>query len=631
MTLALAPPDQGMNVRAGIPFQEIVSIMRQRRSQDSLLIRQMIDIRDRYNNDVVLPLPTVQDSPELEPPVPRLIAEAIDGTAMRAASPNPVITCPALSPAVALSVRKAETRRRRLYALWKESQVKVKLYRSYRHLVGYGTCAWVVMPDAAEKRAKIELRDPLTAYPELRTPNDIREPKNVGFVYGRSVDWITSHFPTAKQFFYNAAGKEWDTLWDVVEWVDEDEIVIGILGPRMPAYSPQDSRPYGYNGFELCRFANKAEIVPVVIPRRVTLDLVMGQMSSMIGTVDLHARFAALEVLAAEKHVFPDMVMLSEQNAQAQVVGGNWRDGRTGEINKIVNARAVNYLTTQPNPSIMQTRMALEQSIRETGGASAFFGGDNPGGLRTGRGLDVMGSFAIDPRVEEYQLLQQESLRVLNICALGVEKGYFGGVRQWCFTGLQGDSQLCEYQPDRDFETGENDVSYPIPGADISQVSVAISQLVGAGLMSKHTGRVKHPFIDDAELEEAQLAEEMIEQAVLAGFAQQTNGGQVPLTDAIRVLALLRKGTTLEVAINTAQHEAQARQATQAAPPETGQVASPQAQPGLSMPGMGVEQPQGTNASIPAPPVGLGNLHALIRNLNSQPIAPATGGPPGAP
>lgn len=628
VAVAAAP---GLNVRAGIPFGQIISIMRQRRSQDTLLISQMIDIRDRYNNDVILPLPTLKDSPELTPPVPRLIAQAIDGTAMRAASPNPTISCPAMNPASDLSKRRAETRRRRLYASWKENQVRIKLYRSYRHLVGYGTCAWIVLPTDETKTAKIEIRDPLTAYPELRDPSDIRAPKNVGFVYGRSIDWISEHFPRAKEFFYNAAGKEWDTLWDVVEWVDETEIVIGILGPRMPAYTPQDSRPYEYNGFELARYPNKAGMVPVVVPRRITLDLVMGQMSAMVSTVDLHARLTGLQVVAAERHVFPDLVAISDQNAQAQVNNGNWRDGRTGEINVVTGARGVQYLTTQPNPAIVQTIGQLEEAIRESGGASGMFGGMNPGSLRTGRALDTMGSFAIDPRVEEVQRIEEQALRVLNEAVLCVEKGYYPSARQFCFTGLQGDDEMVEFTPGRDFETAENDVAYPIPGADVSQISVAIAQLVGAGLLSKHTGRVKHPFIDDAELEESKIAQEQIETGVLAAVTQQAASGQVPLPDAVRVLELLRGGALIENAVMTAQKEAQARQATQAPAPGPTQVTAPEAQPGLAAPGQGAEQPQGTQSPIPVPAASLSNFHALVRNLNSVPVTQPTGGPPGAP
>ncbi|MDE2106176.1 MAG: hypothetical protein KGL39_53645, partial [Patescibacteria group bacterium] len=370
------------NVRAGISFDEVISLARQRRSQDSLLIRQMIDARDRYNGDVILPLPDVDGAPDMEPPTARLIAQAIDGSAMRAASPNPVITCPSLKPGRTQYENKAGVRRRALYAHWEDSQIRIKLYRSYRHLVGYGTCSWVVIPDDGERIARAELRDPLTAYPELRNQDDIREPRNVIFIYGRSIDWIIAHYPNTKGFFYNAANQNWDTLWDIVEYIDQDEIVIGILGPRMPAYSPQDSRPYGYNGFELCRFKNKAGMVPVVCPRRVTLDRIQGQMATMIGSVDLHARLTALELAAAEKHVFPDLVILSEANQLADNASGAWKDGRSGEVNILRNARGVEYLTNATPPFVPQMVSQLEDSIRESGGASGMFGGDNPNSLR---------------------------------------------------------------------------------------------------------------------------------------------------------------------------------------------------------------------------------------------------------
>lgn len=627
MTATLDIP-QDRNIRLGIGFDEIVSIMRQRRSQDSILITAMIDIRDRYNGAVILPVPDVQGAPDMEPPVPRLIALAIDGTAMRAASPSPTIVCPAMRSDKVKDVKNANTRRRMLYAKWHENQVKLKLYRSYRHLVGYGTNAFVVMPDEATKSAKLELRDPLTCYPELRAPDDVREPRNVGFIYGRSIDWICAHFEKARGFFFNAAAKNWDTLWDVVEWVDEDEVVIGIMGPRMPAYSPQDARPYGYNGFELARWRNKAGCVPAVVPRRVTLDLIQGQMSTMIGTVDLHARMTALEVLMAEKHVFPDMVIMSAENATAKVVSGAWRDGRTGEVNIVNDARGVQYLNASVSPFVPSVVGGLEESIRESGGASPMTGGSDFNGARTGRAIDEMGAFSVDPRVEEAQRIMSEALTVANGHLIEVEKGYFPQSHHWSFTGLQGDDQMVEYVPSKDLDSHLNVVAYPVPGADISQTSVAVSQLSGAGLISKHTARVKHPWIDDAELEEAQIAEEMFESALAAGAAQQLKGGQMPINDGARILELLRGGDKIEVAIQTAHNEAQKRQAQQAPPPGPGQATAPQTQPGLASPGMGAEQPPDlSNPAIPPSTQALANLHGIVRNLNSTPVAQPTGGP----
>ena len=627
-TPLLSAPPKGTttNIRPKIQMEQIVSIMRQRRSQDSILIRQMIEIRDRYNGDVVLPVPDVDGNPTLDIPTPRLIAMSIDGYATRAASTKPTIKTPYIDAASATSRNAAEIRRKVLYSKWWDSQMDIKLYRWYRQIAAYGTGALMVMPDNKEQKAKIELRDPLTTYPELRDPSDIRSPKNVGFIFGRSIDWITNHFPQSSDFFYNAANKEWDTLWDVVEWIDEFEVVIGVLGPRMPAYSPQDARPYGYGGFELARYENRAGMVPVVVPRRVTLDRVMGQMSTMVDTVDLHARMTALELLAAERHVFPDIVMMSEANQTARLVSGNWRDGRTGDVNIVDGARSVQYLTAGEPGFIPNVLEKLEDSIRQSGGASNLYGGDNPGGLRTGRALQQMGSFSIDPGIQEGQKIGEKALSVILAACVEVEKGYFPNKKHVSFTGLQGDDEVVTYQA-KDIDSSECSVTYPLPGADISQMSVAVSQLVGAGLVSEHTARVIHPMISDADQEEKKITIEKVQSAVLAGFGQQVSQGQVPLPDSVRVLELLRGGATIEAAINKSQLEAQKRQASHAEEAGEGEATAPGAQPGLAMPGMGAEQ-----APSPIPPVaaGLANLHGLTQALRQPPPPEALNGPANA-
>ena len=444
----------------------------------------------------------------------------------------------------------------------------------------------------------------------------------MGFIFGRSIDWIISHFPKSSDFFYNSANKEWDTLWDVVEWIDEDQIVIGVLGPRMPAYSPQDARPYGYGGFELTRYQNRAGMVPVVCPRRVTLDRVMGQMATMVDTVDLHARMTALELLAAERHVFPDIVMMSEANQTARLVSGNWRDGRTGDVNIVDGARGVQYLTAGEPTFIPQVLEKLEDSIRQSGGASDLYGGDNPGGLRTGRALQQMGSFSIDPGVQESQKIAEKSLSIILEACIEVEKAYFPTRKHVSFTGLLGDDEVVEYRP-KDVDSSICSVTYPLPGADISQMSVAVSQLVGSELASHHTAMTLHPMIPDADQEEKRINIEKAESAAMAAFGQQAAAGQIPISDVVRVVELLRGGKPIEQAVQIAQKEAQERQASQAPPPQDGQAASPGTQPGLSMPGMGVEQ----QPSIPPPPAGLQNLHGITQALRSAPPTPALNSP----
>lgn len=618
----------GVNYRDGIPFDQIVSVMRQRRSQDSILIRQMVDVRDRYNGDVVIPMPDVNDAPTIDPPTPRLITQAIDGTAMTAASSRPVIECPIANMASDLSKNRSETRRRFLYGSWFESQLEIKMYRSYRHLAGYGTCSWVVMPDAELERAVVELRDPLTSYPELRAPDDVRDPLNVGFIYGRSADWIARNYPQhAENFLASAVGKNWDTLWDMVEWIDEDEVVVGVLGPRMPAYSPQDSRPYGYGGFELARWKNRAGRVTAVCPRRVTLDRIMGQISAMIGTVDLFTRMSALQVTANEKFAFPDLVVMGrDPNTPPELVNGTWRDGRTGEVNLVNGASDVKYLQTGASPAMEQSLERLEQSIREVGGANPMMAGDNAG-MRTGRGLATLGSFSVDPRSQEIQIIQSYALTEVNRILIAVTKGYFGGKKISMFTGLSGASSQVDLVPNKDLDSDLNAVKYPIPGADINQMSVAVSQLVGSKLISRRGGMILHPLIEDPDEQIKLIAIQDMTDSISASAQQQMSTGTMPLIDAARTLELLEEGKGWAEALTTAHNEAQARQASQAPPPDpnAGQAASPAAMPGLSAPGTGVEgQPP---PAIPQSPPSLANFRQLTQQLKANPNPAALNSP----
>src|SRR5215472_3453201 len=155
-----------------LSFEEAAQVLLIRQRMDSMLKRHMIAVRDRYNGDWVIPLTEVEDEPNLEPPTPNLVADAIDSTAMRATSIHPGITVPAVNPASHASVDRAAKRRKAYYASWYRSKLPLKLRRSTRHLVGYGTNVLGVVPffapngEVSKDYAQIECRDPLTAYPD---------------------------------------------------------------------------------------------------------------------------------------------------------------------------------------------------------------------------------------------------------------------------------------------------------------------------------------------------------------------------------------------------------------------------------------------------------------------------------
>ena len=194
-------------------FEEIVGIIRQRQDHQSPLMDRMLEIKERYNGDYVIPLPSMEEEPILPPLTPALISENIDAVAQRAASVTPFIGCPAVDPTKESGRRSrqyADIRKRALAATWYQNRLKVKMRRAYRHLAGYATTALVVYPDYNLGMPKIEVRDPLGVYPDPKAAEDYDIPRNCGFVYGKSGDWLRANYSAAREEFGGPVGKEKD-------------------------------------------------------------------------------------------------------------------------------------------------------------------------------------------------------------------------------------------------------------------------------------------------------------------------------------------------------------------------------------------------------------------------------------
>jgi hypothetical protein len=575
-------------------------------------------VRDRYNGDVVISLPGVDGSPTTPLMSPHLIADMIETNALRAASTTPIITVPALKPWSESSRDKAQTRRRYLYATWDYSaMVEAIMPRMYRHLVGYGTAGLMVVPDFDRSRARIEIRDPLTAYPEHKSPEDPSSPRDVAFVYGRSPQWIMAKFPKSREFFVDRAERrhvsgDWmDSLWDVVEWVDEDQVTMGVLGPRAHDEWLHEIEPPA-DGCHLDTWDNRAGMVPCAIPRRVTMDRIDSQVSKFIGTVDFLGKLTSLDVLATEKAIYPDMVVIDDQGTpQLFNASGRWNDGRTGDAN-LVKAKAVQLLQSSPGPMTQPILDRIERNVRMSGGMPGMIQGENTNSLRTGNALDTMHSLSVDPRITELQHLGQRALKTINEAVVELTKGYWPNKKQVFFSGWPGDLGHVEYTPAEDFEDHENAVNYSLPGTDVNELTVAVGQAIGTGLMSKKTGRYVHPLIGDPDAEEDNVTHEMIEEAAMTAFIQQAQTGQLPLIDLANIAEEAIKAGSWITAIQAADKKARERQAETPTAPT-----APEAQPGLSMPGMGTEA--AGEPSIPGASGAQMDLGTLLRNLNTSP------------
>jgi hypothetical protein len=610
-----------------ITIEEIQSRMIMRREQDSVLIQAMIANRDRYNAEIVTLVPDQSDVPATTQPGPNFFIEGVDGIARLANQDLPKIICPTLDPGEPKSALAAAVRQAAMYGAWHESQIQMKLGRAFRHYGGYGTFAMVVMPDDERQVASIEIRDPLTAYPELRAPDDIRSPRNVGFMYARSAEWIKAHYPGKADAYLTTGNlnKGWETLWDVVEWIDEDVIVIGLLGPRFPAFGYYDSRPIGYTAVELDRFPNKAGMVPVVVPRRVTLDKIMGQMTNMINYSDIYGRLLTLQLSATEKSIYPDMVLESRTGGTPQLVGGVWKDGRTGDVNTLIDG-TVQVIGKEAGPGTVPMLQLIDQHIRGSGGASALMGG-NAGGMRTGAGVDALGDYGPNPMAAEAQMAMAYALTEINKATVAVQKGYYPKKKFLVALGVPGSSKAVSYSPAKDLDSDMNVVVYPHPGIDQNRYAVVVSQLNATKMISRRTARKMNPLVGDEEEEEQFTSEEEINDAILGSVAQLITSGQMPISVGARIAEKIGEGIAPAKAVLEAQAEAATAAPAPGSPggpepvgPPGSPTAGQQIPPGMAamLAASGAGPTAAPGQGIPAAPPGLMNLRHVLQGENEN-------------
>jgi hypothetical protein len=193
------------------------------------------------------------------------------------------------------------------------------------------------------------------------------------------------------------------------------------------------------------------------------------------------------------------------------------------------------------------------------------------------------------------------------------------GVQHPSLSSCQDAVGKIDYVPNKIWETDFHYVNYPSSGADVNGLIVGLGQRLGTGLMSKESAREADPLITDPELEKDRITAESVEAALLSSIQAQAadpNGPYQPDDLAFLTKLTIEENVPLHEAVRRTNERAQKRQATPVAP------GSPEAMPGLAMPGMGAEAP------AQAPPAGIEGL--LSRLGGPQAGAAQAPGTPGS-
>jgi hypothetical protein len=586
-----------------IDVDEIVSRFRDREAKRSRVIARMAKVRAHYNDEVVVPLPDM-DRTEA-PAVANLLTQGVDQTARRIASTTPLLYCPPRDLDRKTEVKAAETRRRALLGWWEMNDLtEVKVMRRARHFVAYGSTPVSLGWDFKRSIPTWKIRDPLNTYPAPAQDPDCNTPDDVIFAYTRTRRWLASNYPEAHGPMFGFRKDNPDDAVTVLEFNDDTERVLVCVGDAPAGRPSVGGRP----AYLLERIPNRAGICLGVVPGRVTLDHIQGQFDGMLGMYQMSARLMALEVIAAEKGVFPDLVLIGQGGSEPRLLDGEWYDGRTGRINRIVDGDFKEVQTApgyQTNPTIDR----LERAQRLTGGIPAEYGGESATNVRTGRRGDAVLSAAVDFTIQEAQRLLARSYQDENRRAIALAKAYAGNRSLSFYVNWKGASGSVTFTPNETFTTDENIVKYSYAGSDLSQLTIVVGQAMGTGLMSQDTARGILPLIDDPAHERAQLTREKLEDAVLSSLLEKAaTGGIAPADVAWLEQQVSTQGKSVSEALIALDKRVSERQATPA-PPGT-----PEAMAGLAS-----GTPAEGQAAQPTigPAQGSQGLASLLQSLRS--------------
>jgi hypothetical protein len=610
-------------------LEEIVAIARNRMSDQGPLFEAMRQVLFHYEGDYVIPFNT--DAQDVLPPMtPMLVADSIDHQGMSAASVMPMIGVPALDASVQHGARSrdyASIRRTALKGTWDRSELQWQLRRWFRQYAAYRTASFLVCPDHKYGFPQIEMRTALATFPEPKAPEDVTPVEDCVYITRRSGEFLRYRFPQVRaEHGGPISGMAVTELWDVLEYHDCDEIVVALMGP-VTVTGTHVAQPWvGHAQMELApRRPNRAGICLAVPVRAASLEGMVSQLRNSLGQVEYAAKLEGLNLLAAEKNIFPDIYALGARQGSPSIVGGAWQDGRSGNINLLVDVEQVGTLRTQPDPSIQATIDRRERNFRISNSLPPQAGGETYGALRTGRAIDSLYGIAVDTTIQEMHEAAEMSLRLVNQRVLAAYRGWFGAKTYYLSSGSTSQADIVEFTPNTHVErTGErsydgregltlhNSVKYAIAGADVQQTTVWLSQLLGVKGISLRTFRDKHPHIDNPEEEAARVDEEDFEQALKEAIMRQVVQGTMPITFAAKIEEYRRQGLDIFEAVQKADEDLRQQQAT--LPPETpaGMGAPPATMPGLAA------GPAGVTPMVPSgigPEPGTEDLSRLMYAL----------------
>ena len=581
-----------------ITAEEIVNLYKTRRDAQGPLMRQMQEIKDLVNGEVIVPLNELDRNAKTS--VANLVSIGLEQMSMRIASTMPVPYFPPLREGQERAKELARTRKKAMLSIWDDNRMSAKMRRRSRHMLAYSSAPVIIKPDFRTNTPKWHIRNPLDTFASPMEDPDDPVPNNVIFSYSKTYKWLMN---TYGHVLPGIPPTAWDEKITMLEYVCDNEIVVLVT-----AADTEGSKLKNLPPIELERIPNRTGRPLAVIPQRINIDKPRGQFDGSLGMYYTRSRLQALTEIAIERGIFPDEYLVARPGENPQII--QVADGKLGLLG-VVKGGDITQLQTNPGYKTDIALDRLERQERLESAIPAEFGGESGTNIRTGRRGENILSATIDFRVQEAQAIFEQSMMEEDKIAIAIEKAYWGNQsKSFYMRGRNGGR--ADYVPNKLWESDYHNVSYSASGSDVNSLIVALGQRLGAGLISKESAREADPLVADPELERDRIVAETMESALLASIQQQAsdpNGPYQPDDLAYLTKLVLVENAPIYDAVERTQKRAQERQATPAPAPEMPGGMPPEAMPGLAMPGMGAEQPA---------PQGAGGLEGLLAQLGGQ-------------
>ena len=125
--------------------EEIVELYKDRVDTQGPILRQMREVRQLANGDVIVPLNELDRNTKSS--VANLLVQGLDQMSMRVASTMPSPYFPALREGQDRSMKLARDRKRAMLAIWDQNRMSMKMRQRARHLLAYSNSPVYLKPN----------------------------------------------------------------------------------------------------------------------------------------------------------------------------------------------------------------------------------------------------------------------------------------------------------------------------------------------------------------------------------------------------------------------------------------------------------------------------------------------------